>query len=61
MTVLFIVVPLAILASMCAVLGFVWSVGSGQLDDLATPAMRMLEDERREGVPKPEARSPRGE
>jgi cbb3-type cytochrome oxidase maturation protein len=43
-TVLFLVVPLAILASLVAVVAFAWSVDSGQLDDLETPALRMLGD-----------------
>ena len=45
MTVLFIVLPLALLASAVALVGFVWSVSRGQLDDLVTPALRMLVDD----------------
>lgn len=45
MTTLFIVVPLALIVSALAVAAFVWSVKHGQLDDLSTPALRMLEDE----------------
>lgn len=45
MTTLFIVVPLALLVSGLAVCAFVWSVKHGQLDDLSTPAMRMLEED----------------
>lgn len=44
MTVLFLVVPLAIVASLIAVVAFAWSVDSGQFDDLETPALRMLEE-----------------
>ncbi len=47
MTTLFIVVPLALIVSALAVWAFVWSVKHGQLDDLSTPALRMLEDEER--------------
>lgn len=43
MSVLFIVVPLALLASATAVFGFVWAIRRGQLDDLTTPAYRMLQ------------------
>ena len=45
MSVLFLVVPLALLASAIAVAAFVWAVNRGQLDDLTTPAHRMLEDD----------------
>lgn len=45
MTTLFIVVPLALLVSSMAVVAFVWSVQRGQLDDLSTPALRMLEED----------------
>lgn len=52
MTVLFLVVPLAILASLAAVVAFAWSVDSGQLDDLETPALRMLEGSEPESLAK---------
>lgn len=45
MSVLFIVVPLALLVVLIAVIGYVWSARSGQFDDLDTPAMRMLHDD----------------
>lgn len=45
MSVLFLVVPLALLASAAAVAAFIWAVNRGQLDDLTTPAHRMLEDD----------------
>jgi cbb3-type cytochrome oxidase maturation protein len=45
MSVLFVVVPLALLASGAAVAAFIWAVRRGQLDDLTTPAHRMLEDD----------------
>ncbi len=45
MSVLFVVLPLAILVSGVAVLAFVWSVRRGQLDDLTTPAVRALEED----------------
>lgn len=45
MSALFLVVPLALLVSSVAVGAFVWSVRRGQLDDLTTPALRMLEEE----------------
>jgi cbb3-type cytochrome oxidase maturation protein len=47
MSVIFLVLPLAILIVGAAVVAFVWSARSGQLDDLETPAVRMLRDEGR--------------
>ena len=45
MSVLYIVVPVALLLALAAVAAFVWAVRSGQLDDLDTPAQRMLHDD----------------
>ncbi len=45
MSVIFVVLPLALLVVAGAVLAFVWSARSGQYDDLDTPAMRMLHDD----------------
>lgn len=45
MSVIFIVLPLALLASAGAVWAFIWASQSGQLDDLTTPAYRALEDD----------------
>jgi cbb3-type cytochrome oxidase maturation protein len=45
MTALFVVVPLALVVSAVAVVAFVWSVRHGQMDDLSTPALRMLDDD----------------
>ena len=51
MSVLYIVLPLAIVFAGIGVWVFIRSVRSGQLDDLDTPPMRMLmdEDDRTEG------------
>ncbi|MBY0113818.1 MAG: cbb3-type cytochrome oxidase assembly protein CcoS [Phycisphaerales bacterium] len=45
MSVLFIVVPLAVLLAAGGVLAFAWAARSGQFDDVDTPAERMLHDE----------------
>lgn len=45
MSVLYIVVPLAILLAAAAVGAFIWSVHRGQYDDVETPARRMLHDD----------------
>jgi cbb3-type cytochrome oxidase maturation protein len=45
MTALYIVLPLALLVAAGAVIAFVWTVRSGQLDDTETPPRRILFDE----------------
>ena len=45
MTVLFIVLPLAILIGAGGLAAFIWAARSGQFDDLDTPAVRMLFDD----------------
>lgn len=45
MSVLFVAVPAALAVVTSAVLAFLWASHSGQLDDLDTPALRMLHDE----------------
>lgn len=45
MTVLFLVLPLAILLSLLAALAFAWATRRGQFDDLDTPAVRLLTDD----------------
>ena len=47
MTVLYLILPLALLFAGGAVAAFAWTVRSGQLDDVDTPPRRILfEDER---------------
>lgn len=47
MTVLYVILPLALLFASGAVAAFAWTVRSGQLDDVDTPPRRILfEDER---------------
>jgi cbb3-type cytochrome oxidase maturation protein len=45
MSVLYIVVPLALLIVGAAVAAFVWAASRGQFDDVDTPAIRMLHDD----------------
>lgn len=45
MSVLYLILPLALLVVFIAVLGFAWAARRGQFDDLDTPAMRALHDE----------------
>ena len=42
---MYIVLPLALLFAAIAVGAFIWAVRGGQLDDLETPAARMLLDD----------------
>jgi cbb3-type cytochrome oxidase maturation protein len=45
MSIIFIVLPLSLLIVGGAVVAFAWAARSGQLDDLDTPPLRMLEDD----------------
>jgi cbb3-type cytochrome oxidase maturation protein len=44
MSVIYLVLPLALIIVGGAVLAFVWSAKNGQYDDLETPAVRVLHD-----------------
>lgn len=58
MSVLFIVLPIALVLAAAGVAGFLWAVRQGQYDDLDTPPYRAMFDDEDEWVP---ARKPRGE
>ncbi len=45
MSVIYLVLPLALVIVAVAVVAFVWSARSGQFDDMETPAVRMLHDD----------------
>jgi cbb3-type cytochrome oxidase maturation protein len=45
MSVVFVVLPLAVLIALGALLAFIWAARHGQFDDLDTPAVRMLQDD----------------
>ena len=45
MSVIFLVLPLALVVVAVAVAAFVWATRRGQFDDLDTPALRMLHDD----------------
>lgn len=53
MSVLFIVLPLALIVVAAAVVAFLWASRGGQFDDLDTPAMRMLHDDDPSAKPGP--------
>ena len=45
MTALYIMIPLALLLAFIGLGAFIWSVRRGQMDDLDTPAYRVLFDD----------------
>ncbi|HEX6942863.1 MAG TPA: cbb3-type cytochrome oxidase assembly protein CcoS [Gemmatimonadaceae bacterium] len=45
MSVIFLVLPLALLIVAAAVWAFVWATRRGQYDDLETPAIRAVQDD----------------
>lgn len=45
MNILFLMIPISLILGGGFVAAFVWSVGTGQNDDLETPAYRILDDE----------------
>ncbi len=45
MSVLYVVVPLALVIVAIALGGYLWAVRSGQMDDLETPALRVIRDD----------------
>lgn len=55
MTVLYVLLPLSLLISASAAAAFVWAVRRGQLDDLETPALRILGDDE-DPAPEPDPR-----
>lgn len=56
MSIIFIVLPLALLVVGAALWAYVWAVKRGQFDDLDTPAVRMLHDDE-DGAPRRDQRS----
>jgi len=56
MTILYVILPLALVFAGVAVAAFAWTVRSGQLDDVDTPPRRILfDDERADRAPHPVA------
>ena len=45
MSIIYIVLPLALIIVLAAVLAFVWAARRGQFDDLESPALRVLHDD----------------
>ena len=55
MIALYLLLPLALAIAGVAVLAFIWTVRSGQLDDIETPPRRMLFEDDGSPVPVPGA------
>lgn len=53
MSVLYVMIPLALLLAVGAIAAFAWSVRGGQLDDLDTPPLRVLFDDDEADAPGP--------
>ena len=54
MSVLYLLVPLALILVIVFVVAYVWSSRTGQFDDLTTPALRvLLDDQPRSKAPTP--------
>lgn len=64
MSVIFVLLPLALLFAAAALGVFIWAALSGQYDDVHTPAVRILYDDESEGhddeLPGPLRQGPRG-
>lgn len=55
MTILYILIPLALMLLVVFVGAFFWAVGNGQFDDLDSPAYRILMDDDGPSTPSAEA------
>ena len=53
MSILYLVLPLALVIVAAAVVAFSWAARRGQFDDLETPALRMLHDDDGSAVRRP--------
>jgi cbb3-type cytochrome oxidase maturation protein len=60
MSVMFILLPVALLLAGVALLVFIWAARTGQFDDLETPALRILHEDAEVNAPADgtEGRSP---
>lgn len=54
MEILYLLVPLAVIIAGVIVWAFLWSIRSGQFDDLEGPAHRILMDEEKSARPVPD-------
>lgn len=45
MEIVYVLIPIALVLSLAGLVAFIWAVRSDQMDDLETPAMRILFDD----------------
>lgn len=58
MTILYLLIPLGLILLAAAVWAFFWAVGSGQFDDLDSPAWRVVMDDDRAPPEAPSRQDP---
>jgi cbb3-type cytochrome oxidase maturation protein len=46
MNIIYLLIPLSLVLVACAIGAFFWAVRSGQFDDLHTPALKVLDDDK---------------
>lgn len=51
MNIIFVLIPLSIILMILALVFFFWAVKNGQFDDLDTPALDVLDDDREQTEP----------
>lgn len=56
MSILYLLIPLAVILMIVAVAFFMWTIKSGQYEDLEGPAHRILMDDDDPMIPRPERR-----
>lgn len=51
MEIIYLLIPLSVVLVAVAIWAFFWAVGSGQFDDLDSPALDILDDDQAESEP----------
>lgn len=59
MNIIYVLIPLSIVLMVLALVFFFWAVRNGQFDDLDTPALDVLDDDREPIDPTDESSAPR--
>lgn len=52
MEIIWVLIPFAIILAACFVAGFFWMTNNGQYDDLESPPLRMLLDDKKQKITK---------
>lgn len=61
MSILYLLIPLAVILMIVAVAFFMWTIKSGQYEDLEGPAHRILMDDDDPMIPRPERKQESGD